>query len=343
MVEDDPAAVAVPCPKCGARPAASPSPAPANLRKGAAEPDPSVFVPADEARPRRRGRRLLLAAMTFVAIAGVAAVVAWPYLRGRARPEPAKDPVTSAANSYLKALTSKDAEAAKRLGTVDIPPAIRSFREVRRDPAGNLQVKGTFAPIAALHARIDEAYALDAGSGRYAPRNALGMAADVLDTLNEAKEKMEKDGIYKKMQSGSPDDLFDAAEALAKPFEALSKGVLSPRKVLPTYKMLVENSTPPLPPSERALALDYADRGATWDALLKRPFQTLKADGPFLLERAEVTASIVDALGSPGDPPTTLRLTLTRFRLEGIDTEWRVTAARRETPTAVETKSSRHE
>jgi hypothetical protein len=42
-----------------------------------------------------------------------------------------------------------------------------------------------------------------------------------------------------------------------------------------------------------------------------------------------VTASVVDSLASAGDPPTTLRLTLTRFQLEGIDTGWRVTATRR--------------
>jgi hypothetical protein len=49
-----------------------------------------------------------------------------------------------------------------------------------------------------------------------------------------------------------------------------------------------------------------------------------------VLERADVTAQVVDALGSLGDPPRTLHLTLTRFRLEGIDTGWKVTATRRE-------------
>jgi len=66
--------------------------------------------------------------------------------------------------------------------------------------------------------------------------------------------------------------------------------------------------------------------------LPRRQSLTSKADGPFLLERAEVTASATDALASSGDPPTTLRLALTRFRLEGIDTGWKVTSARREGP-----------
>src|SRR5262249_16173783 len=80
-------------------------------------------------------------------------------------------------------------------------------------------------------------------------------------------------------------------------------------KLIPTYQQLVEGAKPPLPEAERALALDYAAKRETWDALLKRPFSTLKADGPFVLDRAGVTASAVDALGSSGDPPTTLPLT----------------------------------
>ena len=144
------------------------------------------------------------------------------------------------------------------------------------------------------------------------------------------------------MQSGNPEDLFDAAEGLARPLAALSETILAPKKLLPTYAMLLDDAKPPLPPEERALARDYADRRATWDTLLNRPFVTLRSDGPFLMERAEVTASVVDALGSSGDPPTPLRLTLTRFRLEGIDTGWRVTSARREggTPPSAEPAES---
>ena len=69
-----------------------------------------------------------------------------------------------------------------------------------------------------------------------------------------------------------------------------------------------------------------------WGALLKRPFQTLKADGPFIYETAEVTALATDRLASLGDPPSRLRLELARFRLEGIDTGWKVVSARRVLP-----------
>ena len=66
--------------------------------------------------------------------------------------------------------------------------------------------------------------------------------------------------------------------------------------------------------------------------MLKRPFQTLKADGPFIYEKAEVTAMATDRLASLGDPPSRLRLELVRFRLEGIDTGWKVVSARRILP-----------
>ena len=66
--------------------------------------------------------------------------------------------------------------------------------------------------------------------------------------------------------------------------------------------------------------------------MLKRPFQTLKADGPFIYEKAEVNAIATDRLASLGDPPSRLRLELVRFRLEGIDTGWKVVSARRILP-----------
>jgi hypothetical protein len=325
--EDDPALGSIACPKCGTVqgvPADPPKPS-----EVVAETKGTVFVPAAEAG-RRRGRKILIFGLTAVIVATVATVVAWPYLRKKPRPPAVPtDPVELAATTYLKALTAKDTEAASRLGTVDLPPAIRSFRAVRRDRTRDAKVKGSFAPIAALHARIEEKYTFDTAAGRYVPRDTLGPAAEVLDKLHEAKAQNDQNDIAKKIASGSPDDLFDAAEALAKPLAGLSETLLSPRKLIPSYKQLIEDAKPPLAPDEKALALDYGENRETWNALLKRPFATLRADGPFLLEHAEVTASVVDSLASAGDPPTTLRLTLTRFQLEGIDTGWRVTSTRR--------------
>ena len=138
--------------------------------------------------------------------------------------------------------------------------------------------------------------------------------------------------MYEKMKSGDPDDIFDAAEQYGKVFDKLAKGVLSPKRLLPTYKMLIESSKPPLSEEAKALALAVAEDPKRWDALLKRPFWTLKPDGPFIYEEAEVTATGRDRLASLGDPPSRLRLKLVRFRLEGIDTGWKVVSARRVQP-----------
>ena len=53
----------------------------------------------------------------------------------------------------------------------------------------------------------------------------------------------------------------------------------------------------------------------------------------------EVTAMVNDRLASLGDPPSRLRLELVRFRLEGIDTGWKVVSARRILPGDVEPKA----
>ncbi|MDR3637380.1 MAG: hypothetical protein P4L84_26485, partial [Isosphaeraceae bacterium] len=286
-------------------------------------------VPADAPPRPRRARKVALGLLALLLVAGVGVLVAWPTINGWLHPVP-PDPAEVAAANYLKAIAEGDLEAQKRLSTVDEPPAIRSYGNVKRDPVRSVRRKGSFAPIAALHGQIDKKYAYDPEIGRFTPRNALGPAAETLDTLHEAKAKAEQDKLYEKMKSGNPDDLFDAAEGMAKSMAKLAEGALAPRKLLPTYRQLIEDGKPQLPPEEQALAFDFADHRETWDALLKRPFPTLKADGPYILNRAEVSATARDKLASLGDPPTKLRLELMRFRLEGIDTGWKVVSARRE-------------
>jgi hypothetical protein len=337
VTSDDQVGRRVTCPKCGAEqlaPAtavhvpAAPAGAGASAKAMAPTPESSVFVPTDPPRRPGRLRKIGLGVALVVLVAAVGVAVSWPALRRWWHPIP-PDPVAVAAGAYLQALVDGDAEAARRLGTIDEPPAIRSFRDVRRLPEGDRTIKGSFAPIAALHARIDEKFEYDPAIGRFKVRDPLGPAAETLDALHDAKAKAEQDAIYKKMASGDPDDIFDAAEGLGGALAKMAEGVLAPKKLVPTYKQLVVEAKPPLPPDEEALALDYAAHREAWDALLKRPFPTLKADGPFLFDRAEVTATVRDRLASLGDPPTGLRLTLVRFRLEGIDTGWKVISARR--------------
>ncbi len=289
----------------------------------------SVFVPSGEP-PVRRSHRLwwiLLSLFGLGALGAVAVMVAWPRINPRRL-----DPVEQVAESYLKALAQNDAETARRLATIEEPPGIRSVRSVVRDRRGSRTLKGSFAPLGELHARIEAEYVYDSSAGRFTPKNALGAAAETLDALHAAKEDAEKSGMYQKMQSGDPDEIFDSAEQLGKVFTKLAEGALAPKRILPSYQMLVESSKPPVPEDAKALALDVAKSPKDWDALLKRPFHSLKPDGPFLYERAEVTATVTDKLASLGDPPSKLRLTLVRFRLEGIDTTWKVVSARRILP-----------
>lgn len=266
----------------------------------------------------------------FIFLAAVVAVgimVAWPRLK----PRPL-DAVERVASDYLKALSNDDSPTIKRLGTVDEPPAIRSYRSLTHNPRRDQLIKGSFAPLGQLHARIDAEYLYDNSAGRFTPKNAIGAAAETLDKLHAAKDDAEKSGLYKKMQSGDPNELFDAAEQFGKVFTQLAEGALAPKKILPTYKMLVDESKPPLPEDAKSLALSVAAATKDWDALLKRSFHTLKADGPFVYERAQVSATATDRLASSGDPPSLLALELVRFRLEGIDSGWKVISIRRILP-----------
>jgi len=269
----------------------------------------------------------VLGLLALAALGAVGVMVAWPRINPRRL-----DPIEQVAESYLKALAQNDAETARRLATIDEPPAIRSVRSITRDRRKSRTLKGSFAPLGELHARIESEYVYDTAAGRFTPKNALGAAAETMDALQAAKEDAEKSGMYKKMQSGDPNEIFDAAEQFGKVFTKLAEGALAPKKILPSYQMLVESSKPPVPEEAKALALEVAASPKDWDALLKRPFHSLKPDGPFLYERAEVTATVMDKLASLGDPPSKLRLTLVRFRLEGIDTTWKVVSARRILP-----------
>ncbi len=302
-------------------------------RETTPEPAPAaasnVFVPSGEALERRSWFRwyAILGVLGLVTVGAVGVMVAWPLLRPRKL-----DPVERVAQSFLDALVSEDDAAIKRVSVVADPPAIRSAKELTRDRKASRVLRGSFAPLAAFHARIDADYELDTRSGRYTPKNTLGAAAETLDVLHSAKDDAEKSGLYKKMRSGDPNEIFDAAEEFGKVFTKLAETTLAPRKIVPTYRMLVDQSQPPLSPAAKTLALEFAGSGATWDALLKRPYANLKADGPFVLEKAEVTALVTDKLASMGDPPSRLRLSLIRFRLEGIDTGWKVVSARRDIP-----------
>ena len=314
-----------------ARSFSSPSPTPKPSR------DPSVIVRASEKtdRPPSHWIRNSNAFLAIAAVVAVVVMVAWPRFNPRKL-----DAVERVADAYLKALAGEEPETAKAgFAVVERPPAIRSVSAFQRDRTHDRTIKGSFASLGKLHKQIEADFVYDASSGRFTPKNAMGMAAETLDALHKAKDDAEKSGVYKKMQSGDPDEIFESAEELGKVFEKVAKDILPPKRILPTYQMLVESAKPPLTTDSKDLALEVAGSMPIWSALLKRSFMTLKADGPFIFERARVNAMATDRLASLGDPPSRIRLELVRFRLEGIDTGWKVVTARRVLPGDVEPKA----
>ncbi len=293
--------------------------------------DESAFIPSKDAieRRSRRWRWIGLGLLTILVVGAVGVMVYWPRLKPQ--PPRQRDAVERVAGDYLDALARQDNEAAGKLSTIEEPPGIGSVRSLGRQRPRDQTLKGSFAPLATFHTKVDSEFTYDKAAGRFTPKNALGLAGETLDKLHEAKDQAKKSGMYEKMQSGDPNDIFDSAEQLGKVFEDVSK-VLEPKRLLPTYKMLIESAKPPLPPDARTLALAVAESPQQWSDLLKRPFWTLKPDGPFVYEQAEVIANVTERLASLGDPPTRLRLNLVRFRLEGIDTGWKVVSAKRILP-----------
>jgi DNA-directed RNA polymerase subunit RPC12/RpoP len=342
----------VECPKCGASQVV---PRPKPVAEGESDVEsgpalkrikaPTAAPPADKssvfiAKKKKKGQgedesegsgKGLWVALILVMVLVVGAAVGWPAFRKWLNPRPDTD-IEGAAYDYLMALKEGDEIAINRLGVVQEPPAIRSFRDLKRDKGRDAQTKGEFKPIGRLHKAIEMKFVYDPGSGRFALKDPLGPAAETLDAFHDAKSKAEKDKTYEKMASGDPEEQMQAATDFGGVFSKLADGILNPKNLIPSYKMLVQGAKPPLTGSEYALAMDYATHREAWDGLLKRPFPTLKADGPFVYQKAEVTAQVKDKLGSSGDPPITLRLKLVRFQMDAIDTSWKIVSARRITP-----------
>lgn len=336
----------VECPKCGA-PQVVPRLKPSEPSTTVEEPTlkrikaPAAAAPPEKssifiAKKKNKGdkepaNKAVWVAAVLVPLVVVIGIVAWPAIRDWLDPRP-KTVVEGAAYDYLMALKKGDEAEIASLGVVEVPPLIRSFRDLKRDKPRDQQTRGEFKSIARLHKSIEKKFVYDPRTGRFTPKDPLGPAAEVLDAAHDAKAKMEKEKTYDKMASGDPEEAMQAAIDFGDVFAKLSEGVLNPKRLIPSYKMLVQGAKPPLTGTELALAMDYATHRESWDGLLKRPFPTIKADGKFVFEKAEVTAQVQDRLGSSGDPPTTLRLKLVRFRLDAIDTQWKVVSARRVTP-----------
>ena len=320
VTSDDQAGQAVACPKCGAEQVA-PSPEPAA--------ESNVFVPKEPTKPRK-SRRLLWALLALIPFLLVVGVVTWPSVRQWLNPR-IQTPVEVAADDYLSALARGDAEAAARVGVVQEPPAIRSFRDLQARPDREPPDQGLVRPDRrAPRSRSRRNTTTTRPTGRFTPKDPLGPAAETLDALHDAKAKAEKDGIYKKMASGDPEEILHAAERLRRGLRQLSEGILAPKKLIPSYKMLVQRRQAPAP-RRREVPWPWTTpaTASPGTPCSKRPFPTLKADGPFVFEQAEVTAQVEDRLASQRRPAHAAPAQAVRFRLDAIDTGWKVVSARR--------------
>lgn len=347
LVADEKLGQIVSCPKCGTT-TRMPASKEEVIRLASAEgpAGPTSFRPVFEAegpeedpRPRRPRRRLVPFAIGLLGGLAIASLVLLPMLRRPAPPSPVEpsepeptDPVEGTARAFLDALVSGDAEAIDRLSTLKVPPAISFHAASQRDPQGDETIRGSFAPVAGLHEQIGEKYTYKPEIDRFENVNPLGVAADFMDEAEKVRKDNEQAEIFDRIAGGSADEQLDAAVAYAESFANLTQNLLPRKELVPTYAQLVRDANPPLPPDAEALALRFGEDKETWDELLGRPFFTIEADGPFVLEEAEVTAVVRDRLASSGDPPRRLRLELVRFRLDAIDTGWKVVSARREDP-----------
>ena len=122
----------------------------------------------------------------------------------------------------------------------------------------------------------------------------------------------------------------------ARSSRSLPKGHSPPRRSCRPTSCSSTTPSPRFPPSRKTWPRHVADNPKTWDALLKRPFHTLKADGPFIFDRADVDAEVTDQLASLGDPPTTLRPTWYGSVSRASTPAGDITSARRVLPGARE-------
>jgi hypothetical protein len=110
--------------------------------------------------------------------------------------------------------------------------------------------------------RTDERFVYDPEIGRFTPRNALGPAAETLDALHDAEAKMASDEIAKKIESGDPNDVIDAAEGIGQVFAKMAEGALAPKKLIPTHAQRVEDAKPPRSPTRSVCSPSTTPRTA---------------------------------------------------------------------------------
>ena len=307
MTSDDRLGRRVMCPKCGAnrsppRPRCTswPPRCPRGVHAG--------FLGLRRRRRPGAGRNTSQARPGHVADrpgdCGRCRVVAWPALNAggiRSRPTRPRPPPPSICRHSSTVTSSRPSP-----GTIDEPPAIRSFRDVRRVPDRDRKSRGRSprSPRCTRSTRSSNTIPRAAGSS---VRDPLGPAAETLDALHDAKAKADRTRSTRRWPAATRTTSSTRPKGWGGALAKMAEGVLAPRSSCRPMSSSSTTRSRRSPRTRRALALDYAAHRETWDALLKRPFPTLKADGPFLFDRAEVVATARDRLASLGrsshEPP----------------------------------------
>ncbi len=322
------------CPKCQ-------HPNPIALPASSNNPKPSVSgtVSHGESQHSSRNRAAIFLFFGGALLGfGIAAVTVGTLLFIRqqdnklvSQPKPVRvDEVEAVAQQFLTALQENDQARVRSLSTLELPPAIQDFHQVRRHPDRDHELRGSFRPLRIIHEQIEAKYQYDRSIDRFVNAHPLGTAANLMDQANAARSELDASKLMEKYSSGSPDEQLDAAVGYAELLSGVFQAALPRTELTPTYRQIIEDWESPIPFEAKNLALKLGDEPNRWRDLLGRPFHTLKSDGSFLLQEAEVTAEVRDSLRTADDPRGTLRLELVRFQLEGIDTGWTVVSASRE-------------
>ena len=103
----------------------------------------------------------------------------------------------------------------RKLSTIEEPPGIRSVRSLSASESPRSTTQGLVRASGRCCTRRSTPISpMTGAAGRFTPKHPLGLAGETLDKLHEAKEEAKKSGMYEKMQSGDPNDIFDSAEQL---------------------------------------------------------------------------------------------------------------------------------
>ncbi len=164
-------------------------------------------------------------------------------------------------------------------------------------------LKGSFAPLAKFHTKVDADFTYDKiGRPVHAQERAGAWPARRSTSSTRRRKRPRSRACTRRCRAAIPTRSSTSAEQLGKVFEGLSK-VLDAEADPADLQDAGRVGQAPAAPGRQGVGPGGCRVARAWSALLKRPFWTLKPDGPFIYEQAEVIAKVTDRLASLGDPP----------------------------------------